>query len=69
MVFGAKTFREFAAMLGSSADTSGVDEWGLLMRQAGHELGRAGGHAVDIAAQIRFLVTGELHGPSGAGTG
>jgi hypothetical protein len=32
MVFGANTFRQFAEMLGSSADTSSVDEWDLLMR-------------------------------------
>jgi hypothetical protein len=32
IVFGANTFREFAEMLGSSADTSGVDAWGLRMR-------------------------------------
>jgi dihydrofolate reductase len=32
IVFGANTFREFAEMLGSSADTSGVDAWGLPMR-------------------------------------
>jgi dihydrofolate reductase len=33
MVFGANTFRAFVDMLGSSADTSDVDEWGLLMKQ------------------------------------
>jgi dihydrofolate reductase len=32
IVFGANTFRECAEMLGSSADTSGVDAWGLRMR-------------------------------------
>jgi dihydrofolate reductase len=32
IVFGANTFREFAQMLGSSAETSGVDAWGLRMR-------------------------------------
>jgi len=33
MVFGANTFREFAEMLGSSTETSGVDEWGARMRE------------------------------------
>ena len=33
IVFGANTFREFAEMLGSSTDTSGVDAWGLRMRE------------------------------------
>ncbi|MBX7111704.1 MAG: dihydrofolate reductase family protein [Dehalococcoidia bacterium] len=32
MVFGANTFRDFARMLGSSADLSDVDAWGLRMR-------------------------------------
>jgi dihydrofolate reductase len=32
IVFGANTFRQFAEMLGSNADTSGVDEWNLRMR-------------------------------------
>jgi hypothetical protein len=36
IVFGANTYREFAEMLGSSADTSGVDAWGLQMRPAGN---------------------------------
>jgi dihydrofolate reductase len=33
MVFGANTFREFAEMLGSSTETSGVDDWGARMRE------------------------------------
>ena len=33
MVFGANTFRQFAEMLGSSTETSGVDEWGVRMRE------------------------------------
>ncbi len=32
MVFGANTFRQVEEMLGSSADTSGVDAWNLRMR-------------------------------------
>jgi dihydrofolate reductase len=32
MVFGAKTFRQFVEVLGSSADTSGLDEWNFRMR-------------------------------------
>ena len=33
IVFGANTFRQFEEMLGSSADTSGVDAWNLRMRE------------------------------------
>ena len=33
MVFGATTFREFVEMLGSSTEPSGVDAWGLRMRE------------------------------------
>jgi dihydrofolate reductase len=33
MVFGATTFRQFGEMLGSSADTSGVDDWNARMRE------------------------------------
>jgi dihydrofolate reductase len=33
MVFGANTFRQVEDMLGSSADTSGVDAWNLRMRE------------------------------------
>lgn len=33
MVFGANTFRQFAEMLGSSTETSGVDAWGVRMRE------------------------------------
>ena len=33
IVFGANTFRQFEAMLGSSADTSGFDAWNLRMRE------------------------------------
>ena len=32
MVFGANTFRQVEEMLGSSADTSGIDAWNLRMR-------------------------------------
>jgi dihydrofolate reductase len=32
IVLGANTFRQFAEMLGSSIDTSGVDAWNLRMR-------------------------------------
>jgi len=33
MVFGANTFRQFGEMLGSSAETSGVDGWNARMRE------------------------------------
>jgi dihydrofolate reductase len=32
IVFGANTFRQMAKLLGSSKETSGVDEWNLRMR-------------------------------------
>ena len=33
MVVGARTFRQYLEMLGSSVDTSGVDAWNLRMRE------------------------------------
>jgi dihydrofolate reductase len=33
MVFGANTFRQFAEMLGSSTETSGLDDWNARMRE------------------------------------
>jgi RibD C-terminal domain len=33
MVFGANTFRQFVEMLGSSTETSGVDDWNARMRE------------------------------------
>jgi dihydrofolate reductase len=33
MVFGANTFRQFVEMLGSSTETSGLDDWSARMRE------------------------------------
>jgi dihydrofolate reductase len=33
MVFGANTFRQFAEMLGSSTETSGLGDWNARMRE------------------------------------
>ena len=33
MVFGANTFRQFAEMLGSSTEASGLDDWSARMRE------------------------------------
>jgi phosphate transport system protein len=45
-------------------------EWGVHMYEAARQLERAAEHAVDIAEQVWFLVTGELQefGDAGAPT-
>jgi phosphate transport system protein len=41
-------------------------EWGVHMYEAARQLERAADHAVDIAEQVWFLVTGELQEFGGA---
>ena len=67
IVFGANTFHQFEEMLGSSADTSGVDAWNLRMREmpatviSSTRQGPpdwpnatvASGNAVDIVARLK----------------
>lgn len=41
-------------------DDAGRREWSIRMHEASRQLERAGDHAVDIAEQVAFLVTGEF---------
>jgi len=40
--------------------------WGVYVHEAARQLERAGDHAVDIAEQVWFLVTGQLEEFDGA---
>lgn len=51
-------YKEVAA----SAEDSGLLEWAVRMMIVSRQIERAGDHAVDIAEQVSFLVTGELSG-------
>jgi phosphate transport system protein len=50
-------YREVAAC----ASDPDMLEWAIRMMVVSRQLERAGDHAVDIAEQVAFLLTGEFH--------